>query len=92
MPVFRYFVTVGPALLALLIVIDAVYGEGPPRFNDAIFSSAIYAPRVAAADARRERSFADDVTPADRVRQVFGQFSASDGKRLKRASAASRAI
>ncbi|ABE39792.1 hypothetical protein [Rhodopseudomonas pseudopalustris] len=92
MPVFRYFVSVGPALLALLVIIDAVFGEGPPRFNDAIYDSTLYAPRAAIANVRQERSFADDVTPADRVRQVFGQFSANDGKRLKRYSSASSAI
>ncbi|MGP9812906.1 hypothetical protein ACTZWT_15470 [Rhodopseudomonas sp. NSM] len=92
MPVFKYFVTVGPALLALLVIADAVFGDGPPRFNDAIFNSALYAPRVATVGAPRERSFADDVTPAARVKEIFGQFSASDTKRLKRYSSASRAI
>ncbi|WP_322516956.1 hypothetical protein SR870_05145 [Rhodopseudomonas palustris] len=92
MPVFRYFITVGPALLALLIVIDAVYGDGPPRFNDAIYNSALYAPRVASVGARQPSGFADDITPADRIKTVFGQFSASDRKGLKRYSSTSRAI
>ncbi|MBI5132375.1 MAG: hypothetical protein HZA66_23290 [Rhodopseudomonas palustris] len=92
MPVLRYFATVGPALLALIVIVDAVFGEAPPRFNDAIFSSAVYAPSIAAASLRPERGFADDVTPADRVRQVFGQFSANDSKRLKRYSSAATAI
>ncbi|MCG6203646.1 hypothetical protein LPW26_03265 [Rhodopseudomonas sp. HC1] len=91
MPVFRYFVSVGPALLALLVIVDAVFGEGPPRFNDAIYNSALYAPRTALNGARQPIDFAD-VTPADRVRKVFGQFSAIDSKRLKRYSSASTAI
>ena len=45
MPVFRYFISVGPALLALLVIIDAIYGEGPPRFNDAIYKRLVRAAR-----------------------------------------------
>ncbi|MFC0242798.1 hypothetical protein [Rhodopseudomonas telluris] len=92
MPVFRYFVCVGPALLAVLVIIDAVFGEGPPRFNDAIYNSASYAPRFAAASAQQQRSFSDNVTPADRIRRVFGQFSTNDANRLKRYSSASSTI
>jgi hypothetical protein len=91
MPVFKYFITVGPALLALLVIVDAVFGDGPPRFNDAIYNSALYAPRMAPAGGRQPIDFAA-ITPADRVKQVFGQFSASDSKRLKRYSSASTAI
>ena len=90
MPVFRYFVCAGPALLALLVIINAVFGEGPPRFTDAIYNSALYAPR---ADTRSMRPQSGvDATPADRVKGVFGQFSANDSKRLKRYSSASSTI
>ncbi|RJF69622.1 hypothetical protein [Rhodopseudomonas palustris] len=92
MPVFRYFVCVGPALLALLVIIDAIYGEGPPRFNDAIYNSASYAPRAGSRSMRLERGFPHDVTPADRVRGVFGQFPANDSRRMKRYSSASSTI
>ncbi|WP_420132454.1 hypothetical protein [Rhodopseudomonas sp.] len=91
MPVLRYFISVGPALLALLVIINAVFGEAPPRFNDVIYDSALYAPHVAAASTRQPRGFADNLTPADRVKQVFGQFSANDVKRLKRYSSAATA-
>ncbi|KPG01029.1 hypothetical protein IP86_06080 [Rhodopseudomonas sp. AAP120] len=93
MPILRYFVSVGPAVLALLVIINAVFAEPPPRFNDAIYDSTSYAPHVAATSIREGRGFADNLTPAARVRQVFGQFSANEAKRLKRySSAASGAI
>ncbi|MFT4277613.1 MAG: hypothetical protein QM576_14775 [Rhodopseudomonas sp.] len=94
MPVFRYFTSVGATLLLLLVAIDAMFGTGAgtQRFNDILYDSALYAPRVAAAGAPVEHIFAEDVTPADRVREVFGQFSVNDSKRLKRYSSRSSAI
>jgi hypothetical protein len=94
MPVFKYFIAVGSALLGLLVLINAVFDDAAPshRFNDVFYDSALYAPRVAAAGARHEHIFAEDITPTDRVREVFGQFSATDAKRLKRYSSRSSGI
>ncbi|MCP9626721.1 hypothetical protein NML43_06450 [Rhodopseudomonas palustris] len=88
MSVLRYFVSVGPALLALMVIINAVFGEAPPRFNDVIYDSALYAPRSAVSSVRQDYSFASNLTPADRVKEVFGQFSVNDGKRPKRSAPA----
>ena len=94
MPVFRYFVVVGSALLALLFVSDALFGqsESERRFDPSFYNSATYAPRVAAIAAADERYFTDDVTPAERVAEVFGQFTVNDSKRTKRYSSLSTVI
>jgi hypothetical protein len=84
MPIARYFIVVGSALLALIFVSDALFGEGEQRFDAAFYDSATYAPRPAAAT--DEQRFADDVTPAERIKEVFGQFTSYDGKRTKRYS------
>jgi len=94
MPVFKYFVVVGSALLALLFVSDALFGESASerRFDPSLYNSATYAPRVAAIAATDERYFTADVTPADRINEVFGQFTFNDGKRTKRYSSLSSVI
>uniref|UniRef100_Q07N14 Uncharacterized protein n=1 Tax=Rhodopseudomonas palustris (strain BisA53) TaxID=316055 RepID=Q07N14_RHOP5 len=93
MPVFKYFTIVGSALLALLLVSDALFGESQRerRFDPSFYDSATYAPR-AAAIAADERYFTADVTPAERVAEVFGQFTVNDGKRTKRYSSLSSVI
>ena len=86
MPIFRYFAVTGPALLVLLFVSDAFLrdDESDSRFDRSFYQSAIYAPRVA--DTLEEPCFTRDVSPADRVKEVFAQFVPNEGKRNKRYS------
>jgi len=85
MPIFRYFAVVGSALLALLCVSDAYFGDAwnSSRFDGSLYASAIYAPRLEEM-ATKELRFTRDVTPANRVREAFAQFVPSEGKRGKR--------
>jgi hypothetical protein len=88
MPIFRYFAVAGSALLALLFVFDACFGdnETSSRFDGSLYESAIYAPRLEEIVATKELRFTRDVTPANRVKEVFAQFVPSEGKRGKRYS------
>ena len=88
MPIFKYFAFVGSALLVFLFVSDAYFGdnESNSRFNGSLYESAIYAPRLEKAVATEEPRFTRDVTPADRVKEVFAQFVPNEGKRGKRYS------
>ena len=86
MPNFRYFSVVGPALLALLFVSDALFGDNS-RFESALYESALYAPRLVEAPTTQERQFSRNATPADRVQEVFAQFVPNEGRRGKRYSA-----
>ena len=91
MPIFKYFAGAGSALLALLFVSDACLRDGDSdiRFDGSLYQSAIYAPRPV--ETLAEPRFTRDASPADRVREVFGQFVPNEGKRGKRyASSASR--
>jgi hypothetical protein len=86
MPVFRYFPIAGSALLALLFVSDALFTDNS-RFDDSLYQSAIYAPRLVETPAAQDRHVTRDATPADRVREVFAQFVPNEGRRGKRYSA-----
>lgn len=68
------------AMLGLLFVSDAFFGAGDPRFDNAYYDSAFYAPHS------KEFRFASDVTPAARVDDMFAQFFPSEAKRTKRYS------
>jgi hypothetical protein len=94
MPVFKYFAVVGSALLVLLFVSDAYFGddESNSRFNGSLYESAIYAPRLEEVAERQELRFTRDVTPANRVRDVFAQFIPNEGKRGKRYSSTATVI
>ena len=94
MPIFKYFAVVGSALLVFLFVSDAYFGddESNSRFNGSLYESAIYAPRLEEAAATAELRFTSDVTPADRVKEVFAQFVPNDGKRGKRYSSTATVI
>jgi hypothetical protein len=83
MPVFKYFAAVGSALLVLLFVSDALFGESESnsRFDGSLYQSALYAPR---SDETTERRFPHGVTAAVRVREVFAQFVPNENKRGKR--------
>jgi hypothetical protein len=86
MPVSKYFVFVGSALLVLLFVSDAYFGddESNSRFNGSFYESALYAPRLDEIAAKQELRFTRDVTAAARVREVFAQFVPNEGKLGKR--------
>jgi hypothetical protein len=86
MPIFSYFSVVGSALLALLFVSDALFGDNA-RFDGSFYESAIYAPRSVEILATQERQFPRNATPADRVKEVFAQFMPNEGRRGKRYSA-----
>ena len=88
MPVFKYFAVVGSALLIFLFVSDAYFGDDQSnsRFNGSLYESAMYAPRLEETAVTAEIQFTRDVTPVDRVREVFAQFVPSEIKRAKRYS------
>jgi hypothetical protein len=85
MPVLRYFAVTGSALLVFLFVSDAYFGdESNSRFNGSLFESATYVPRVEETTAVAELRFTRDASPADHVREVFAQFVANEGRRVRR--------
>lgn len=87
MPISRYFTVVGSALLALLFVCDAYFNDADgSRFNESLFESATYAPRVEELAAREERHFTRDASAAVHVRDVFAQFVPNEGRRGRRYS------
>ena len=87
MPIFRYFSVVGSALLVLLFVCDAYYGDANgSRFDRAMFESATYAPLAEEIVAKPEIRFRRDASAADRINEVFAQFAPNEGRRGKRYS------
>ena len=92
MPIFRYFAVVGSALLVLLFISDAYFDDGDLRFNGSLYESAFYAPRLDEVVATTELRFTRDVTPANRVTEVFAQFVPNENKRGKRYSSAATII
>lgn len=94
MPIFKYFVVVGSALLVFLFVSDAYFGdpESNSRFNGSLYESAIYAPRLEGTVVTAEPRFTRDVTPSDRVKEVFAQFVPNEGNRGKRFSSGATVI
>ena len=92
MPIFRYFTVVGSALLALLFVSDAYFGEAESRFDGSLYESALYQPRLEEIAAPPTVRFTRDVTPANRVREVFAQFVPNEARRGKRYSSAATVI
>jgi hypothetical protein len=94
MPIFKYVVSVGSALLVIVSFSDAYFGddERNSRFNGSLYESALYAPRLEEAISTRELRFTRDVTPAARVKEVFSQFIPNEGRRAKRYSSAATLI
>jgi hypothetical protein len=86
MPLFKYFGAVGSALLAVMFVSDAYFGddERDSRFNGSLYESALYAPRLEDVVATREIHFTRDVNPATRVKEIFAQFIPNEGRRVRR--------
>jgi hypothetical protein len=92
MPVPNNSTRVGLVLLALMMMSVLFSGsQSEARFDPSYYNSATYAPR-AAAIATDARYFTADVTPAERVAEVFGQFTVNDNKRAKRYSSLSTVI
>ncbi|MDO9058290.1 MAG: hypothetical protein Q7U92_04605, partial [Bradyrhizobium sp.] len=94
MPVFKYFGTVGSALLALLFVSNALFGEdgSNSRFDGTFYQSTTFAPRPEQTAATPERHFTRDATPASRVKEVFAQFVPNENKRARRSSSAATVL
>jgi hypothetical protein len=94
MPVFRYFAVTGLALLVLLFVSDAYFGdsERDSRFNGSLYESALYAPRLDEIAVTTELRFTRDATPANRVKEVFALFVPNESKRGKRYSSVATVI
>ena len=92
MPVFTYFGGVGSALLALLFVSSAYFGEEESRFDGSLYRSSTYLPRFEETVPVPERRFTRDATPANRVKEVFAQFVPNEYKRAKRNSSAGTVI
>ena len=87
MPITKYFTVTGSALLALLFVADAYFGDAASsRFDSSLYDSAMYAPRLEQAAVTREFRFIRDVTPASRIREAFAQFVPGEARRGKRYS------
>jgi hypothetical protein len=88
MPIFKYFAVVGSALLVFLFVSDAYFGdnESNSRFSGSLYESATYAPRLEETAVAAELQFTRDVTPVDRVKEVFALFVPNESKRVKRYS------
>jgi hypothetical protein len=94
MLIFKYFSVVGSTLLVLLFVSDAYFGdpESNSRFNGSLYESAIYAPRLEETGVKSELRFTRDVTPSDRVKEVFAQFIPNESKRGRRLSSTATII
>jgi hypothetical protein len=90
MPIFKYFSVAGSALLVLLFVSSAYFGdsESDSRFNGSFYESALYAPRIENIAGSTEIKFTRDVSPAGRVKEVFAQFVPNESRRGKRSSVA----
>jgi hypothetical protein len=80
MPVVKEISIFGFAMLALLLLQGAFLGETGFRFDNSLYASATYAPAFEAPVAGAGRRFAQDLTPAARVSEVFGQFSLKGGR------------
>ena len=85
MPILRYFTSAGSALLVLLFVANAYFDDGSnSRFDGSLYERAIYAPRLEELASVAELQFTRDASPAEHVKEVFGQFVANEGRRGRR--------
>ena len=74
MSLSNYSTVAGSTLLVLLFGLGVYFADdaGNARFNGSFYESATYAPRLE--EAVMEVRFTRDASPADRIREVFGQF------------------
>lgn len=77
---FRSFGATLVAAVAVLFVSDALFGDGAYRFDRSLYDSALYAPHAAPALAAAS-GLDEAMTPADRVRETFSQFTVTSVKR-----------
>ena len=77
---FRSFGATLVAAVAVLFVSDALFGNDNYRFDRSLYSSALYAPRQPQSTAATP-GFDAAMTPAERIRETFGQFTVSTAKR-----------
>jgi hypothetical protein len=91
MPILKDLAVAGSALLVFLAVSGAYFGDDEShwRFDASLYESTLYAPRLAEA---AELRFSRDVTPADRVSEVFGRFGPNESKRGRRYTSAAAVI
>lgn len=82
MSVFKEIAAAIAGVWALLLVCDACFGVGEPRFNDDYYLASFYAPRQ-----DNEPRVATTTTPAARVARAFSQFTPGEIKPAKRYSA-----
>jgi hypothetical protein len=93
MPIFKYFAVAGSGLLLCLFLSDAYLDDGSnSRFHTSLYENTIYQPRLDETAATPEVRFTRDVTPANRVREVFAQFVPNEGKRARRYSSTGTVI
>ncbi len=94
MPIFKYFAVAGSGLLLCLFLSDAYLreNESNSRFDASLYESTIYRPQLEETVTTREVRFTRDVTPANRVREVFAQFTPGEGRRAKRYSSTGTVI
>jgi hypothetical protein len=84
MPTSRYFAIAGSAVLVLLFVSSAYLSDdGAARFDRSFYESATYVPRAEASLAVAELQVVHDATPAERIREIFAQFGADEGRRRR---------
>ncbi|ACF01344.1 hypothetical protein [Rhodopseudomonas palustris] len=80
MSVFRSFGATLVAAVAVLLVSDALFGDDSYRFDRSLYDSRLYAPRHAPG-AATINDFDEAMTPAERIRETFSQFTVSSAKR-----------
>jgi hypothetical protein len=92
MPLSNYSTVAGSTLLVLLFGLGVYFADdaGNARFNGSFYESATYAPRLE--EAVMEVRFTRDASPADRIREVFGQFVPNEIRRGKRYSSAATTV
>lgn len=83
MPIVKELAMIGCVVVGLLILSHTYSGvdEARFRFEDSLFASVTYARPLGGTSARAERYFSRDATPADRVNEVFGQFTSQGVRR-----------
>ena len=83
MPIVKEIAMIGSAIVGLLTLSHTYFGvdEARFRFEDSLYASVTYARPLGGTSARAERYFPRDATPADRVNEVFGQFTSQGVRR-----------
>lgn len=82
-PVVKECAMIGSAIVAFLMLSQTYFAvdEVSFRFDDSLYASATYGRPLEGTRVRAERHFAQDVTPARRVNEIFGQFTSPGARR-----------